>query len=73
MHAAVAAIGKTELAVVVDVDEPKSFRFSDRWSDSVAAQTVFNKLSGGDLQSAVVVPPIVAQLDVYSIDHLAGR
>ena len=49
MHAAVAAVRKTELSVIVDVDEPKRFRFSDRWSDNTTAQTVFNKLSGGNL------------------------
>ena len=73
MHAAVAAVGKTELAVIVYVDEPKRFRFSDRWSDSITAQTVFNKLSGGDLELSIRIAPVIRQLDIHSIDHLAGR
>jgi hypothetical protein len=48
-HAAVATVRQTKFAVIVDVDEPKSFRFPDRCSDSVAAQTIFDKLRGGDL------------------------
>ena len=70
MHAAVAAIGKTELAVIVDVDEPKGFRFSDRWSDSITAQTVFNKLSGGNLELSIRIAPDIREFELDTRDEL---
>ena len=68
VHATLTAVGKTKFAIVVDANKPKRFRFPDRWRDSVAAQAVFDKLRGGDLQATIVVPEMVRQLDLDSRD-----
>jgi hypothetical protein len=45
-----AAVRKTKFAAVVDADKAECFRLSDRGCDSITAQAVFNKLSGGNLE-----------------------